>query len=92
MPSQLRREVEIEFEEIKIRYNKMNKVLKTSPVGTLSPNGCTFERYKWAYWVVRSRWVSCYDYQLETVRPPWLISSTHDYGSLCPWFDMCNHR
>ena len=50
-----------------------------------------FENRFKAFWVIRSRWVSCYDYHFPDLNRGWLKSSQHDRGSLCPWFDMCNH-
>jgi len=89
LPNQLKRELEEEYGDIGGRYLTFKKVLRTTHVPTI--NNQSFEKYLWAFWVIRSRWVSCYDYHFPDLNRGWLKSSQHDRGSLCPWFDMCNH-
>ena len=60
-------------------------------LGSRRFDALVFENRFKAFWVIRSRWVSCYDYHFPDLNRGWLKSSQHDRGSLCPWFDMCNH-
>lgn len=89
LPIQLKRELNEEYGDIEGRYLTFKKVLRTSHVPTI--NDQSFEKYLWAFWVIRSRWVSVYDYRFPDLNRGWLKGSQHDSGSLCPWFDMMNH-
>ena len=90
LPNQTRVDLDKEYEDVLTRYERMQKVVKSSYVSTV--NNLNFATFKWAYWVIRSRWVACYDYDLRNINRRWLsIGTDNDNGALCPWFDMCNH-
>ena len=53
-------------------------------------------KFKWAYWIVRSRWIDCKDSSTTINKQrgnlKWLqLGSFNDFGALCPYFDMINH-
>ena len=90
LPNQTRVELNKDYDDLLLRFQRLERVVKSSYVSTIS--NLSFVTFKWAYWVIRSRWVACYDYDLRHTNREWLMVGTDkDTGALCPWFDMCNH-
>ena len=90
LPGQTRVELKKDYEELLTRFERIKSVQKSTCVSII--NNLTLTKFKWAYWVIRSRWVACYDYDTRNIDKRWLLIGTDkDNGALCPWFDMFNH-
>ena len=96
LPEQTRKLLQKEYEEVLIRYAYLLQIIQSSPRSCLDHEDFSFEIFKWAYWILRSRWIDCIDSTSAANRLrkglKWLkIGSENDFGALCPYFDLINH-
>ena len=96
VPKQTRKSLQKEYEELRIRFARLQKIVKSSPIDSLIEQDFDIQKFKWAYWIVRSRWIDCNDSRSAAKKLrkglKWLqLGSFNDYGALCPYFDMINH-
>ena len=98
LPEQTRNLLQKEYEEVRTRYSYLLEIIQNSPMenSCLDDEDFNFEIFKWAYWILRSRWIDCIDSTSAANRLrkglKWLkIGSSNDFGALCPYFDLINH-
>ena len=98
LPEQTRNLLDKEYEEVRARYSHLLEIIQSSPMDSscLDDEDFSFEIFKWAFWILRSRWIDCIDSTSAANRLrkglKWLkIGSSNDFGALCPYFDLINH-
>ena len=98
LPKQTRKSLQNEYEELRIRFCRLQLIIRNSCLERpcLSEKDFDIRKFKWAYWIVRSRWIDCKDSSSATNKMrkslKWLqLGSFNDFGALCPYFDMINH-
>ena len=74
LPNQTRIELEKDKLDFETRFERVQRVVKSSYVSTISK--LTLPMFRWAYWVIRSRWVACWDYDLRNINRQWLQLGT----------------
>ena len=74
LPNQTRIELEKDKLDFETRFERVQRVVKSSYVSTISK--LTLPMFRWAYWVIRSRWVACWDYDLRNMNRQWLQLGT----------------
>ena len=63
LPQQVRKELKLEYDELLARYKNLSNLISQSKSTTKCFHAKEFsiKKFKWAYWIVRSRWVWCSD-------------------------------
>ena len=63
LPQQVRKELKLEYDELLARYKNLQKLISECKSSTKCFHAKEFsiKKFKWAYWIVRSRWVWCSD-------------------------------
>ena len=76
----------------KARFEKLRFICKASEFPAIQRSKLTYDKFKWALCMVRSRFVSSFDQELAQMDISWLkLGTPYDSGALCPYFDMINH-
>ena len=81
-----------QFSIDKGRFEKLRFICKASEFPAIQRSKLTYDKFKWALCIVRSRFVSSFDSELAQMDVSWLkLGTPYDSGALCPYFDMINH-
>ena len=61
VPKQTRKSLQKEYEELRIRFARLQQIIQASPTDSLTDEDFDIQKFRWAYWIVRSRWIDCND-------------------------------